>query len=444
MTSRHTPSRASTPSAWIEGYYDRQAEYEWQRLERHRTEYAVTERALLEGLPPPPAKVLDCGGGPGRYAIALAEHGYSVTLLDLSAQSLNLARREADKAGQRLAGYERGTATDLSRFSPQTFDAVLLMGPLYHLLHADERLCALREVYRVLKPGGHLFAAFLTRYAVARYCAANEPYWPLEEPGIWQQVLDDGILPPRGEEASAFVAYGAHPSEVLPSIRKAGFEPQSLLGVEGLVSMIEGTVNELSGTAWSLWADLNYQVASDPSIHGCVEHLLAIAVRPRWRAVLREMAQHLQANEIAFKVVGGTAAALHGVQVPVRDIDLEMPAPDAYRFHALYAESALQPVAFKESKVYRSHFGRYKVDEVQIEVMGDLHRRENARWVPTFTRTETSLDVEGVPVCVPWLEEETLAYIRRGRLDRAALCLPFCNQGRLTKLLRGEHATFVL
>jgi hypothetical protein len=47
-------------------------------------------------------------------------------------------------------------------------------------------------------------------------------------------------------------------------------------------------------------------------------------------------------------------------------------------------------------------------------------------------------------VRVSWLEEETLAYIRRGRLDRVAQCLPHCDQGRLLALLRGEQAVGVL
>jgi len=55
---------------------------------RHRTEFAVTMRALADHLPPPPARVLDCGGGPGRYAIELARQGYEVTLFDLSAGCL--------------------------------------------------------------------------------------------------------------------------------------------------------------------------------------------------------------------------------------------------------------------------------------------------------------------------------------------------------------------
>jgi len=435
---------AGRTSAWIKGYYDQQSEYEWQRMERHRTEFAVTERALIEHLPPPPARILDCGGGPGRYAIALAQRGYQVTLFDLSAENLKLAHRQSAQVGQELAAYEQGTALDLSRFAADAFDAVLLMGPLYHLLQEDERRQALSEAYRVLKPGGPLFAAFLTRYAVARYCAAHEPYWPLEEPAHWKSTLDAGILPPRGEQSSAFVAYGAFPTEIPPLLHDTGLEMLSLLGVEGLVSMIEQTVNTLTGPAWELWSDLNYRVASDPSLHGAVEHLLAIAVKPRWRAVLREIAGRLQAAGIAFKVVGGTAAALHGVPLPVRDIDLEMSTPDVYRFHDIYAARAAEPPALRESDTYRSHFGRYELDGVQIEVMGDLHRREANRWVPSFTTTQSTLDVEGTLCPVSWLEEETLAYIRRGRLDRASRCLPHCDRERLSELLRAEIRTHVL
>jgi ubiquinone/menaquinone biosynthesis C-methylase UbiE len=438
-----THDEAST-RGWIEGYYNQQSESEWERLERHRTEYAVTERALLEYLPPPPARLLDCGGGPGRYAIALARRGYQVTLFDLSAGNLALARRNAVATGQVLSGYEQGTASDLSRFAPNSFDALLLLGPLYHLLQDGERRQALREAYRVLKPGRPLFAAFLTRYAVARFCAAHEPLWPLQEPAMWESVLQTGVLPPRGEHASAFVAYGARPQDVPSLLSDAGFEPHVLLGVEGLVSMIEETVNGLTGPAWEFWSDLNYRLASDPSLHGAVEHLLAVAVKPRWRAVLRAIAQRLRADEIPFKVVGGASAALHDVPIPVRDLDLELSVPDIYRFQALYASHALEPAALCENETYRSHFGRYEIDGMQVEVMGDLHRRERDRWTPTWSSTQATVDLEGTPCPVSWLEEETLAYVRRDRLERAARCLPYCDHRRLMQLVRGEQATHVL
>jgi hypothetical protein len=48
----------------VRAYYDRNTAVEWERLERHRTEFAVTLRALRHNLPPPPAAILDVGGGP--------------------------------------------------------------------------------------------------------------------------------------------------------------------------------------------------------------------------------------------------------------------------------------------------------------------------------------------------------------------------------------------
>lgn len=428
----------------IRTLYDQQPEREWERLERHRTEFALTLRALAEHLPPPPARVLDCGGGPGRYAIELARRGYEVTLFDLSAGCLRLAQEKAAEVGVTLAAYEQGTATALSRFLDTSFDAILLMGPLYHLLEEAERQQALAECQRVLKPGGLLFAAFIGRYASPRWAAAHEPTWPLEHPELTEMILATGVLPPRGESDTEFVAHFAHPTEVVPLCQREGFEVVTVLGIEGLVSMIEDGVNALSGEAWEAWVDLNYRVAADPSIHGCVEHLLIVAVKPLWRAVLRQIARRLDEASLAYKVVGGGSAALHGVPVPVRDLDIETDAEDACRFQALFADHVVEPVALRENEIYRSHFGRFDFDGVAVEVIGDLHRREGEHWVPTAATTETTVDLDGVPVRVSWLEEEVLAYIRRGRLERAAQCLLNCDPDRLLALLRGEQDTRVL
>jgi len=427
-----------------ERYYNQQPEREWERLERHRTEFAVTLRALAEHLPPPPARVLDCGGGPGRYAIELARQGYEVILFDLSSKCLRLAEEKAAEAGVTLASYEQGTATDLSRFSSASFDIVLLMGPLYHLLEEEERRQALAEAWRVLRPGGFLFAAFLSRYAVLRWAAVHEPIWPLEQAERLERLMTTGVLPPRGAEDLGFVAHFAHPTEVIPLCRQAGFEVLTVLGVEGLISMIESGVNALSGEAWERWADLNYRLAADPSIHGCVEHLLAVAVKPFWRVVLRQIVRRLEEAGVTYKVVGGASAALHGVPVRVEDLDIETDTEGAYRFQALFADHVVEPVAWREGETYRSHFGRFNFDGVIVEIVGNVQRREGNGWVPTAATTETTVDLDGVPVRVCWLEEETLAYIRRGRLDRAAQCLPYCDRGRLLTLLRGEWMTNVI
>ncbi len=100
----------------IEQYYDDSPQREWERLERHRTEFAVTSYILTDTLLAPPASVLDVGGGPGRYALMLAERGYAVTLLDLSQRNLDFARYKAEAMGQTLSDYRHANATDLSAF----------------------------------------------------------------------------------------------------------------------------------------------------------------------------------------------------------------------------------------------------------------------------------------------------------------------------------------
>lgn len=426
----------------VRRFYDAHPAYEWERMDRHRTEFAVTLRAFAEHLPPAPARILDCGGGPGRYALALAQQGYAVTLFDLSAELLALARDKAAAAGVILEGYEEGTALDLSRFADATFDAVLLMGPLYHFFEEGERRAALLEASRVLKPGGVLFAAFISCFAAHRDCAARYPGKLLEDREAYARILDTGQFPPEVE--GGWTAYFAHPDEVRPLCQSASLEVEALLAVEGLVSGHEALLNVMEGEIWAEWVETNARVAPEMTLTGASDHLLAIARKPRWREVLRQVVSRLEAEGIPYRVVGGTSVALHGIPVHVKDLDLETTAAGAYQIAALFEEYLVRPVAFSESPIYRSHFGQFRIDGVLLEIMGDLERREGQGWVPTTNVTETTVLFEGMLVRVPWLEEETLAYIRRGRLDRAALCLPHCDHARLMALLGGDIATSVL
>ncbi len=264
----------------VEAFYDSHAENEWTRLERHRTEFAVTMRALVEHLPKPPARVLDVGGGPGRYAIALAGRGHQVTLLDLSANLLAVARERAAEARVTLDDYVHGNALDLTAFGRDSFDTVLLMGPLYHLLTPADRRRAVRQAARVLRPGGLLFASFISRYAPFRDVAKYEPEWLVQHAGKAAKLLTTGTLPsPEGFTDAHF----AHPSEIRPLFRATGLSVVDLVACEGVVSMIEDKINEATGEVWEAWVDLNYRLGKDPSVHGAAEHLLAVARKPRPR-----------------------------------------------------------------------------------------------------------------------------------------------------------------
>jgi len=257
-----------------EPFYDEFTPKEWGRLEKHRTEFAVSLRAINEFLSSPPCSILDIGGGPGRYSIELARQGYAVTLLEISGESLRLAQEKAGEAQVSLAGSIHANALDLGEIGPASFDAVFLMGPLYHLLSHTERVRAIQEAMRVLKPHGRLFAAFITRFAPFRYVANGEPDWLIGNQEYALQLLETGV---HDQPPTTFTkAYYVHPREVVPLMENQGLRTLCLVGCEGVVAGYEGKVNGLTGEAWQAWVELNYKLGQDPSLHGAADHLLYV------------------------------------------------------------------------------------------------------------------------------------------------------------------------
>lgn len=258
----------------VEKYYDQNVKTEWSRLERHRTEFAVTMRIFQDYLPEPPATVLDVGGGPGRYAIALAQQEYRVTLVDLSQECLQFAKDKAKEARVELVDYVQANATNLEQFPDGSCDAVLLMGPLIHLLKEQEREKALRETRRVLRQGGVIFASFICRYAPLRYVAQCDPARILKYRDRYEDLLSLGILKAVPNTTAFTDAHFAHPSEIKPFMEKGSFETLNLVGCEGIVTWMEDKVNKLTGELWKVWVELNYRLGKDPTLHGAADHLL--------------------------------------------------------------------------------------------------------------------------------------------------------------------------
>lgn len=258
----------------VENFYNRNFQREWDRLERHRTEFAVTMQAFEDYLPKPDAAILDVGGGPGRYAIALARMGYQVTLLDLSQENLNMALKKAYDAGVKLSGYIPGDARDLKCLTSESFDAALILGPFYHIHCQNDREKVLSEVNRILKPKGIVAAAFIIRNAVIRDTAKYDPIRIIEDGEILEEVLNTGILKMPEDSDDFTDAYFSLPSEIIPFMKWGGFETLTMVACEGVISLIEEKVNELEGEVWKKWVKLNYRLGQDPSVFGSAEHIL--------------------------------------------------------------------------------------------------------------------------------------------------------------------------
>ena len=261
----------------VAGLYDSAPEREWTRLDERRIEFGVTQRALGDFLPSAPATVLDIGSGPGRYAIPLVSAGYSVSLLDLSGECLKLAELEASRAGVAFVQVERGSATDLGSFGDATFDAALLLGPLYHLKSELDRAKAVSEAFRVLRPRGILFSAFLSRYSVVRYAAKTRPGQFGDDPQLIESILDQGYGDSDRADATFLKSsYFADPVAVQPFMERCGLETLEVLGCEGIVSEVEEQLNQLLAPELAKWVDLSYRLGRKPELLAASAHVLHV------------------------------------------------------------------------------------------------------------------------------------------------------------------------
>jgi SAM-dependent methyltransferase len=256
----------------IRSYYELGLERDRLTQGYSRIEFERTKELLGRFLPAAPARVLDVGGGPGAYAAWLAELGYDVRLVD--AIPLHV-----EQAAELAAGRFSAVVADARRLeeADASWDAVLLLGPLYHLLAREERLAALREARRVLRPGGTLAAA-----AISRFASLLDGFLRglLDEAG-WAVVESDlayGEHRPVGRQVELFTtAYFHRPDELRAEVEDAGFEVGAVFGVEGPGwSRPDLSVDE---RLFETVVRMARAVEQEPAIIGASAHLLVVAQR---------------------------------------------------------------------------------------------------------------------------------------------------------------------
>lgn len=265
----------------VHAYCDRGREQ--SRLDRGagRLEAIRTTELLDRWLPPAPAVVLDVGGAAGRYAVPLAERGYDVHLVDPVPLHVAQAAEASAAAVRPLASVTLGDARALP-FPDASADAVLLLGPLYHLTEAADRHRALAEASRVLRPGGVVVAAGISRFAstadgVAGGYVADARFAAIMEHDVrtGEHRNDDGV---PGWFATA---YFHRPEELVDEVRAAGLEADGPVAVEGLGGFAPDLDPLLDDDAVRerLLAALR-RVEREPSLLGASAHLLVAGVRP--------------------------------------------------------------------------------------------------------------------------------------------------------------------
>lgn len=263
----------------IAEFYNKNPELEHGRLDRHQLEYDLTRRYLHDYLPAQ-GTILEVGAATGRYTVELAKRGYHVTAVDLSSALLEQCRRNLVEAG--VASRVRlvvADARDLGEVAERQFDAVLLMGPFYHLIEEADRKRALQEAADRLRVGGVIFSAFLSRFGVMGDFIKRIPHW-IEDQTHVRSFLQNGRRPdsyPRG----GFRGYFGHVSELAPLHEALGFETMIVAGVEPGISADDESYNRLPPAQRQLWLDLLYEISTEQSTIGASRHLLYIGKKQK-------------------------------------------------------------------------------------------------------------------------------------------------------------------
>jgi SAM-dependent methyltransferase len=239
---------------------------------------------ILRHAPPAPAVVLDVGGAAGVYAFWLADRGYEVSLLDATPRLVDVARARNERVKRRLVACDVADARALPQ-SDDSAEMVLLLGPLYHLTRPEDRQAALTEAARVLRPGGVLFAAAISRWGSVLDGLGREFLRDRDFARIVERDLVDGNhRNPTGQLDYFTTAYFHRPEDLRNEVVDAGLDVEALYGIEG-----PGWILPDLSDRWNdpERRDIVIQVArmleSEPSMLGSSAHLMVVGRKSKTR-----------------------------------------------------------------------------------------------------------------------------------------------------------------
>jgi S-adenosylmethionine-dependent methyltransferase len=255
------------------------AQREWDRLDLPlcRIEFASTlaliDRYFTEGM-----KVFDVGGGPGRYTIELIKRGCKVTLLDLSAENIALAKAKISEIGLAVEGLLVGDARDLSNLTDRSFDGILALGPLYHLCERPERVAFLKTARARLSTGGILIAAYLNAWGIARTLLADAPGWFGDRQKV-DRILDGGRFVGTDACPGFTECQWCTPDEAQDELHEAGFIILDEIGAEGFAGGMRKEIAAIANVDRAAFEEIvafAVRTSSLPQYRRATDHLLLV------------------------------------------------------------------------------------------------------------------------------------------------------------------------
>ncbi|MEN8238820.1 MAG: methyltransferase domain-containing protein, partial [Actinomycetota bacterium] len=244
----------------------------------HQLELIRTQEILRRFLPDGGGRVLDVGGGAGIHAEWLLEDGHAVHLIDP-------VPRHVDLAVDRLGTSDRFTAAvgdgrDLEQ-PDGAFDAVLLLGPLYHLTDRADRMRSWTEALRVMAPGGLVFAVGISRFTELSVGLAEGLIFDDVFATMMERMLTDGQHRNPDDREYFTTAFYHHPSELEDEAIEAGWHVEAVLGIEGFArAMPQLEEHWEDPVRRQIIIDAARSIESEPSLLGLGPHVMVVARKP--------------------------------------------------------------------------------------------------------------------------------------------------------------------
>jgi len=243
----------------------------FQKDKAHRLEFLLTthfiDKYLKSG-----DKILEIGAGTGAYSVHYAKQGYQVEAIELVERNIEIFKTKITP--EMSVGVAQGNALDLSRYADDSFDVVLLFGPLYHLFTKEDRERAIGEALRVTKSNGLLYIAYLTNDSIIANYFLRKGHMD----DLPKMIKDDSYrLVDKPDEKFA----GYHIDEFEKLVDLPSYQRLHNVAVDGIGYALREFVNELSDEQFEIWCDYQLAICERPELQGYSAHMLYVGRKTR-------------------------------------------------------------------------------------------------------------------------------------------------------------------
>lgn len=210
-------------------------------------------------------KIIDIGAGTGKYSVALANEGYDVTAVELVKHNLMTLKAKNSPVKAYL-----GNAINLAKFKDNSFDMVLLFGPLYHLISKEDKLKALMEAKRIVKEDGLILVSYyMNEYAIITHGFKDNNILN----AIKNKEIDDTFhVTPKQTDLYSMVRL-----EDIDELNKlSNLKRIKILAQDGPSDYIRPIINKMDDETFKTYMNYHFSTCERKELLGASSHVLDI------------------------------------------------------------------------------------------------------------------------------------------------------------------------